>query len=90
MAPRVVRFHDPLALHATQTQIGCKAVRLLRPGGRLVYSTCSLEPEENEEQIAAFQDSHPEVELVESRRSLPFQDGFDGSYAALLRLRGGS
>ena len=78
------------ALSGIQEQILRNALPCLKPGGHLLYSTCSLEPEENEQQVAAFQDSHPEIELLDSRRSLPFQDGFDGSYAALLRLRGGS
>lgn len=70
-----------------QRQILGNALPCLKPGGHLLYSTCSLEPEENEEQVAAFQHSHPKVELLDSRHSLPFQDGFDGSYAALFRLR---
>ena len=41
-------------LHATQLQIACKGVRLLRPGGRLVYSTCSLNPIENESVVAGI------------------------------------
>jgi 16S rRNA (cytosine967-C5)-methyltransferase len=85
-----LRLEQIEVLSNIQKQILRNALPCLKPGGQLVYSTCSLEPEENEEQIAAFQDSHPQVELVESRRSLPFQDGFDGSYAALLRLREGS
>ena len=85
-----LRLEQIEVLSNIQKQILRNALPCLKPGGQLVYSTCSLEPEENEEQIAAFQDSHPEVELVESRCSLPFQDGFDGSFAALLRLRGGS
>lgn len=77
------------ALADVQRRILKNALPCLKPNGRLLYSTCSLEPAENEEQVAAFQASHPEVELLDSRRSLPFQDGFDGSYAALLALRTG-
>jgi 16S rRNA (cytosine967-C5)-methyltransferase len=72
-------------LALTQRSILENALRCLKPGGRLVYSTCSLEPEENEQQIASFLAAHPGLTLVETRQSLPFRDGFDGSYAALLR-----
>ena len=72
-----------------QRRILKNALPCLKPNGRLLYSTCSLEPAENEEQVAAFQTSHPGVELLDSRRSLPFRDGFDGSYAALLSCRTG-
>ena len=72
-----------------QQRILENALPCLKPDGRLLYSTCSLEPAENEEQVAAFQTSHPGVALLDSRRSLPFRDGFDGSYAALLSCRTG-
>ena len=39
------------------------AVRLLRPGGRLVYSTCTFAPEENEQVVADLLDRHPNLEL---------------------------
>jgi 16S rRNA (cytosine967-C5)-methyltransferase len=45
---------DIVALAALQTRLLDNAASLLKPGGRLVYSTCSLEPEEGEAQIAAL------------------------------------
>ncbi|MBO4709889.1 MAG: hypothetical protein J5727_08960 [Kiritimatiellae bacterium] len=55
------------------------------PGGALVYSTCSNEPEENEAQVAAFLARHPDFSLEESRESIPFESGTDGAFAARLR-----
>ncbi|HSJ01171.1 MAG: 16S rRNA (cytosine(967)-C(5))-methyltransferase RsmB [Verrucomicrobium sp.] len=57
---------------------------LLKQGGSLVYSTCSLDREENEDVVTSFLASHPEFRLVETRVSLPWRDGFDGAFAALL------
>ena len=70
-------------------------------GGLLVYSTCSLEPEENEEQVERFLERHPEFRREEPEgetglppgvlddrgdlRVLPWHRGTDGSYAARLR-----
>jgi NOL1/NOP2/sun family putative RNA methylase len=55
-----------------QERILNKAARLVKPGGRLVYSTCTFAPEENEKRIAAFLNAHKDWELVE----LPKQHGF--------------
>jgi 16S rRNA (cytosine967-C5)-methyltransferase len=78
------------------------AARALAPGGLLVYATCSLEPEENEEQVEAFLNRHVEFGLEapgEDRlsseflgaegelRILPQRHGMDGAYAARLRHR---
>jgi 16S rRNA (cytosine967-C5)-methyltransferase len=61
---------------------------LLKPGGVLVYSTCSLEPEENEEVVRYFLEKMSILQLVQEKRSLPFRDGFDGAFAAkLLKAR---
>ena len=55
-------------------------------GGRLVYSTCSIDPEENSQVVAAFvRRSRGEFELVDSRISYPWETGHDGAAAFLLR-----
>jgi len=52
------------ALLPLQASILDSASRLVRPGGRLVYATCSLLPEENERQIERFLDNHPDFQLL--------------------------
>ncbi len=47
-----------------QTAVFATAARLVRPGGRLVYSTCTFSPEEDEQVVADFLISHPEFSLV--------------------------
>ncbi len=56
----------------------------LKPGGSLVYSTCSLEAEENREVVENFLKEHRSFRLTNEKQSLPFRDGYDGAYAALL------
>ncbi|PSC02957.1 MFS transporter [Alsobacter soli] len=51
---------DLVKLASLQTRLLDKAATLLRPGGRLVYCVCSLEPEEGEKQVAAFLARHPD------------------------------
>ncbi|HHT26861.1 MAG TPA: 16S rRNA (cytosine(967)-C(5))-methyltransferase RsmB [Firmicutes bacterium] len=51
---------DQKELVQVQKRLLAAAAQMLRPGGRLVYSTCSLEPEENQQQIAAFLIDQPE------------------------------
>jgi len=50
----------------------------------LVYSTCSIETEENDEVIQAILEEFPSLELLEQVSLLPFRDGFDGAYGAKL------
>lgn len=71
-----------------QAQILDQAAALVAPGGVLVYSTCSNEPEENALQVDAFLARHAGFEMVDSRESVPSETGFDGAFAALLRRNG--
>lgn len=71
---------------AQQLQLLEGACRWVRLGGRLVYSTCSLEREENEAVVEAFLRKHPEFKLEASKRSRPWLDGHDGGGAFLLTL----
>src|SRR5829696_1036015 len=57
---------------ARQTKILQDAARLTRPGGLLLYSTCTFAPEENEKQVARFLDQHPDWDLVD----VPMLTGF--------------
>jgi 16S rRNA (cytosine967-C5)-methyltransferase len=56
----------------------------LKPGGTLVYSTCSLEPEENTSVVQEFLRTHPDFKLESERELLPFADNVDGAYVARL------
>ncbi|HWL52478.1 MAG TPA: 16S rRNA (cytosine(967)-C(5))-methyltransferase RsmB [Chthoniobacteraceae bacterium] len=70
-----------------QREIVFRLVPLLKPGGTFVYSTCSLEAEENDEVVKAILQRFPELELLETRRSVPFRDGMDGAFAVKLHKR---
>jgi 16S rRNA (cytosine967-C5)-methyltransferase len=50
-----------------------------------VYSTCSLEPDENEDLVASVLAQHPHVKSESSRLLHPARDQVDGAFAALLR-----
>jgi 16S rRNA (cytosine967-C5)-methyltransferase len=83
-----------------QEQLLEGAAEAVGPNGLLVYSTCSLEPEENEDQVERFLQRHPDFErepsdtfpatLLSDRGDLmilPQRDAMDGAYAARLRRR---
>jgi len=74
-------------LVALQKKLLATAAGRLHPGGLLAYSTCSLEPEENQDQVIALLAAHPELELVAEQETLPVQGGGDGGYVALLRRK---
>jgi len=67
-----------------QFEITRSAISLLKPGGVLVYSTCSLEPEENEQLVERLLNKFPRLRLADEKFCLPFRDHFDGAFAARL------
>ena len=58
-------------LASTEWAILVGSASLVRPGGRLVYATCSVEPEENEQLVARCLERHPELRLVDPTAWLP-------------------
>jgi 16S rRNA (cytosine967-C5)-methyltransferase len=90
---------DLTGFAATQLRMLTETADVLRPGGRLVYSTCSSEPDENEHVVQRFlTDSgftstpintpgltgHSLVNPAGHLRTLPYRDGLEGFFAALL------
>lgn len=89
---------DILKLGKLQASLLSNAARLVKPGGVLVYSTCTTEPEENQEVIMAFLQEHPEFSLDNAGQyvshavvsaagfveTFPHRHCMDGSFAARL------
>lgn len=78
---------DLVELPKLQLALLTRAAALVRSGGRIVYSTCSIEAEENAGVVRAFLGSREGATftLADSRTSLPWVDGRDGAAAFLLR-----
>ena len=84
-----------------QAEILHSAAQLVRPGGRLVYSTCTFAPEEDEEAVACFLQDHPEfeAEILDAPWFVPVENGGhrmwphkllgEGHFAAVLKKTGG-
>lgn len=69
-----------------QTEILDSYPEMLKPGGTMVYATCSILPSENQNQVAHFLSRHPQYTLLEERTIWPSQ-GFDGFYMAKIFKR---
>jgi 16S rRNA (cytosine967-C5)-methyltransferase len=82
---------DPQALSRVQERILDGAATIVREGGVLIYATCTMEAEENEERVERFLERHPNFTLDGDDdggailRILPGAMGTDGSFAARMR-----
>ena len=74
-------------LGATQRELLECVAGLVKRGGSIVYSTCSLEPEENELLISAWLKTHPELTIRRLYQSFPPDSGQNGAYAVLLAAK---
>ena len=74
-------------LQEKQTEIARALAPLLKPHGTLIYSTCSLEPEENEGVVQQLLRQMSILQLEEENRLFPFRDSFDGAFVARFRRR---
>ena len=75
---------DFMRMKKQQLEIVRTVSCLLKPGGTLVYSTCSVEPEENGQVVQQLLAEFPGMRLIEEKSSLPFRNDLDGAYAAKL------
>jgi len=74
-------------LKNTQKELLDSYSRMVKPGGQMVYATCSILPSENENQITAFleRESGKDFKFVKEEKVSPNESGFDGFYMALLQ-----
>lgn len=72
-------FYQPI-----QREILTQAVQMLRPGGRLVYSTCTFCQAEDQENAAWLQETYPQMRLLEDHKIMPHTHRGEGQYAALF------
>jgi 16S rRNA (cytosine967-C5)-methyltransferase len=75
------------SIKKTQIEILDSYSRMVKPGGQMVYATCSILPSENEKQIQDFLErkSGKEFKFVKEEKIFPSESGFDGFYMALLQ-----
>jgi len=95
---------DIIKLAKMQSGLLDNAARLVKPGGVLVYSTCTIEPEENQENVSRFLSGHPDFSIEDARQyvshalvnpdgiveTFPHKHGMDGSFAVRLVKKSGA
>ncbi|SRX53317.1 Ribosomal RNA small subunit methyltransferase B [Aequorivita lipolytica] len=76
-------------IRATQKELLDSYSRMVKPGGQLVYATCSILPSENEMQVKAFlaRDEGKNFTLLNEEKIMPSKSGFDGFYISLMQKK---
>jgi len=76
-------------IRATQKELLNSYSRMVKPGGQLVYATCSILPSENEMQVKAFlaREEGKDFSLLNEEKIMPSKSGFDGFYISLLQKK---
>jgi 16S rRNA (cytosine967-C5)-methyltransferase len=76
-------------IRATQKELLDSYSRMVKPGGQLVYATCSILPSENEMQVKGFlgRDAGKDFTLLREEKLMPSKTGFDGFYISLLEKK---
>ena len=75
---------DWLKIQKTQDQILQEYCKIVKPGGRMVFSTCSIFPSENEKKLHQFLSNHSEWSLESKQTLYPIENGGDGFFMAKL------
>jgi 16S rRNA (cytosine967-C5)-methyltransferase len=83
-----LREEEARTLPAVQLEVLERALRNARRGGRIVYATCTVCREENEDVAWAFERAHAAVRRDSTLRLLPHRDGTDGFFAVRWTLAG--
>lgn len=76
---------DMDAIEKTQRAIIRNASNNVAKDGKLVYSTCTINKDENQEMVKGFLQEHPDFKLEYEKELLPHENGRDGFYIAILR-----
>lgn len=76
-------------IRATQKELLDSYSRMVKPGGQLVYATCSILPSENEMQVKAFlgREEGKDFTMINEEKIMPSKSGFDGFYISLLQKK---
>jgi 16S rRNA (cytosine967-C5)-methyltransferase len=77
------------SIRATQKELLDSYSRMVKPGGQMVYATCSILPSENEMQIKGFlsREAGKDFTMLKEEKIMPSKSGFDGFYISLLQKK---